>query len=360
MTRSISGRKTGAVIGLLACLIATAACSSAKSSAGSSSSPAAAGSSATSAPSSGTAPTVVKVACTPSMGLVPQAYMMKSGLDVKNGIKLECINVTTAPQQGALLVAGGLDVTNLLPTNVYTFLDSGIPVVAFLPIQNGTSFDILVRKGFPLPDQGSGWQGVMRDLAKAKIGVPAIGAAGEDLAKGLFQQADVSTTSATYIATGAPATTIAALTNKSVDAAITFEPGISEAISQGVATQPFSLIGGTGPASMSGWGGLLYATTKSYAAAHPTTLKEFEAAYEAALSWMTNPSNHSQVVQFAQTYLSVTPAVAESIVTHNLPSFSTDTTVLASRYDAEGDFFHTLGATKKAWHVADYAVQVSP
>jgi ABC-type nitrate/sulfonate/bicarbonate transport system substrate-binding protein len=310
-------------------------------------------------PSGPSAPVVVKIGCTPSMGLVPQAYMMQSGLDQKYGIKLQCVNVTTGPQQAALLVSGGEDITNLLPANLYSLLDAGVPMVAFLPIQNGTSFDILVRKGFPLPGKATGWQGVMRDLSKARIGVPALGAAAEDLAQGLFLDAGLSAHTATYIATGTPATTLAALSNGSVDAAITFEPGISEALTQGVAVQPFSLIAGTGPSAMSGWGGAYYTATRQYATAHAAVLRDFTKAYQAAVAWMTNSANHGKVVQFVESYMSVPAVVAQSMVTRNLPTFSRATTVEASRYDAQGAFFHRLGATKKAWSVSDYAFNVS-
>jgi NitT/TauT family transport system substrate-binding protein len=338
-------RPIGAVA-VLACGVIAAGCGSGP---GTSSAPA----------GQGSGLTEVKIGCTPSMGLVPQAYMMQAGLDQRYGIKLQCVNVSTGPQQAALLVSGGEDITNLLPTNLYSLLDAGVPMVAFLPIQNGTSFDILVRKGFGLPDQASGWRGVVRDLSKARIGVPALGAAGEDLAKGLFLEAGLSGRSATYIATGAPATTVAALSNGSVDAAITFEPAISEALARGIAVQPFSLIAGTGPSSMSGWGGDFYATTRQYATAHTATLTKFTQAYEAALAWVTNPGHRGQVVRFVESYLSVPAAVAQSMVSRNLPVFSHATAIEASRYDAEGQFFNRLGATKKPWPTSDYAFAVS-
>ena len=342
---------------LAAGLLAGACSSSSKSASSSTTQPASSAStSATTAPA---VTTTVKIGCTPSMGLVPQAYMMQSGIDRKHGIALQCVNVTTGPQQAALLVSGGENITNLLPTNLYSLLDAGVPMVAFQPIQNGTSFDILVRKGFSLPDQSSGWKGVMKDLQKAKIGVPALGAAGQDLAQGLFLDAGLPDNTATFIATGAPATTVAALTNGSVDAAITFEPAISEALTQGIAVQPFSLVAGTGPSQMSGWGGLFYGTTRTYATANGAVLKEFSQAYQEALAWMTNPANQSQVVSFVQTYLSVPAPIAQAMVTRNLPTFSKDSTVSSGAYDSQGDFYHQLGAAKKAWHVSDYGFDVS-
>jgi ABC-type nitrate/sulfonate/bicarbonate transport system substrate-binding protein len=303
--------------------------------------------------------TIVKIGCTPSMGEVPQAYMMQNHLDTQNGFKLECVNVTTGPQQAALLVSGGENITSLLPANLYPLLDSGVPMVAFYPILRGPGFDLLVRKGFALPNASSGWQGVAKDLAKARIGVPAVGAAAEDLAKGMFQQAGVSTSAATYIATGAVSTTLAALSNGSVDAAITYEPGITEALTQGVATQPFSLVSGAGPATIQGWGGYFYVTTKSYAAAHAALLRSFVKAYQMALAWMRNPASNAQVVKFVQTYMGMPATVAKALVARNLSTFTTATTISAADYNPEGQFFYQLGATKHNWHVSQYAYDVS-
>jgi ABC-type nitrate/sulfonate/bicarbonate transport system substrate-binding protein len=302
---------------------------------------------------------VVKIGCTPSMGEVPQAYMMKNHLDTQNGFTLQCVNVTTGPQQAALLVSGGEDITSLLPSNLYPLLDSGVAMVAFYPILRGPGFDLLVRKGFALPDASSGWTGAAKDLASARIGVPAVGAAGEDLAKAMFQQAGVSTSSATYIGTGAVSTTLAALINKSVDAAITYEPGITEALTQGVATQPFSLVGGKGPTAIQNWGGYFYVATRSYAKTHTALLRNFVKAYQKALAWMKNPSNRTQVVQFVKSYMSLSASVATSIVARNLPTFTTATTISASAYDSEGDFFYHLGATKHDWHASQYAFNLS-
>jgi ABC-type nitrate/sulfonate/bicarbonate transport system substrate-binding protein len=336
-------------LSLAACALSVAALTAACGSSGGGS---------TGAGTTSASPTVVKIGCTPSMGEVPQAYMMQSHLDTKNGFKLQCVSVTTGPQQAALLVSGGENITSLLPANLYPLLDAGVPMVAFYPILRGPGFDLLVRKGFMLPSASSGWQGAAKDLAKARIGVPAVGAAAEDLAKGMFQQAGASTTSATYIATGAVSTTLAALSSKSVDAAITYEPGITEALTQGVATQPFSLVSGSGPTAIQNWGGYFYVTTKAYAQTHAALLRGFVKAYQTALAWMQKPADSTQVVKFVETYMGMPAAVAKSLVARNLSTFTTATTISAADYNAEGQFFYQLGATKHDWQVSQYAYDV--
>lgn len=301
---------------------------------------------------------IVKIGCPPTLNDEPMAYAMTHKIDEKYGIKLQCVNVQTGPQQGALFVSGGLDISNILPTNLYTFRDSGIDLIAFQQVRTREAFDIIVRKGFPLPDAAAGYRGVMKDLVGARLGVVARGAAAEDIARGLFRDAGQDPDKATYIATGLPATTLAALSKKSIDAAITFEPGITEAVSHQIAVQPFSIAAGTGPQSMD-WGSGFYTATRKYAASHAKELRAFQKTYLAAVKWFTDPANAAAVLKLTESYLSVDAALGQAVLDKNLKYFDTHPGgVTADSYDAEGDFFHSLGATKKAWHVSDYGYDV--
>jgi ABC-type nitrate/sulfonate/bicarbonate transport system substrate-binding protein len=168
----------------------------------------------------------------------------------------------------------------------------------------------------------------------------------------------VSPDNAVYIATGLPPATLAALSNGSIDAAITFEPAITEALQQGIAVQPFSIQDLTGPPAMN-WGGYFWGATRDYATANKDALKRFQQAYLDGLKWTTDPANHDAVVALTAKYLSLDPAVAKIIVDRDLPYFSKATTLTSDRYDQVGDFFFKLGAAKKAYHVSDYATNVS-
>jgi ABC-type nitrate/sulfonate/bicarbonate transport system substrate-binding protein len=301
--------------------------------------------------------TNVLIGCTPEIGTIIQDYMSDSGIAAQYGLNLQCVSVTTGPEQAALLVSGGLDISSLLPPNLYSLLDAGVPMVAFMPIETGPGFDLIIRAGFPLPDESQGWTGVMKDLANARIGVPALGAAGQDLAEGMFQEANV-TGNPTYIATGAGSTTLAAMSANSIDAAITYEPAISEALLQGIAVQPFSLIEGGGPDNITNFGGLFYTTTRSYAKSHETLLSNFEKAYEVARAWMVNPNNHSKAIAFVEKDLGVNEALAVSVFDEALLTFTPATTVNANRYNTEGQFYETLGVATQYWPVSKYAVNV--
>lgn len=304
------------------------------------------------------APTSVNTACAPNIQSVPIEYAMQNGLDVKNGIKLHCVQVTTGPQEAAAMISGGINVAGFLPANLYPLLDAGAQIVAFQPIDDRAYFDIMVRKGFPLPDQSSGWKGVMKDLEHARFGVPAKGGSGQYIAEGLFNFSGVPGTGVTYISTGLPNTTLAALSNNQIDAALTYEPGITLAVSQGIAVAPFSIQALTGPPQMN-WGSLFETATRSYATSHVQVLKDYQAAYLQGLAWVKNPAHKTAAIAFIQKYLGVALPIATTLYTRDVPFLTSDKTVMASRYDQEGNFFHQIGLTKKAWTVADYGFNLN-
>jgi ABC-type nitrate/sulfonate/bicarbonate transport system substrate-binding protein len=296
----------------------------------------------------------VSIACGAVMSLLPVEYIMENGLDVKNGIKLSCVQVQSGPEETAALIAGGIDIAGMTPANLFAILDAGGKLVAFQPGLDREYFDIIVRKGFALPDAGSGWRGVMKDLEHARIGVVTRGAAAEDIARALFQFAGLPATNATYIPTGLTPTTLAAMTNHQIDAAITSEPGITLALAKGIATEPFSIQELSGPPQMN-WGSFFYVAPSKYAHQNAKALQGFQKAYEQGLSWVSNPANKSAAIAFVSKWLGVPPAIATKLYDRNVPFFSKATTILASRYNQVGDFYHQASAAKKDYHVTDYA-----
>lgn len=360
--RTTSRRAMGVIAGVVTALSASA-CSS-----GNATKNASAGSTATTATqASGTATTSgkpqtitpINLACAPTITGLPIEYAMENGLDVKNGIKIACQQVTSGPEEVAAMISGAINVAGLNPSNFFPVLDRGTKMVAFEPVLAVPFFDLIVRKGFPLPDQAQGWKGVMKDLEHAKIGVVARGAAAEDLARALFQYAGLPDNQATYIATGLATTTLAAMSKGQIDAAMTFEPGITLAVSQGIATEPFSIEEHTGPPQMDSWGSLMYTTTATYAQSNMATLKKFQTTYEQGLAWVENPANKNAVVALTEKYLGLSAAVATALVNRNLPFFSKATTIQASSYNALGDFYYKMGVAKKDYHVSDYAINLA-
>jgi NitT/TauT family transport system substrate-binding protein len=308
----------------------------------------------------GAAPTdtiKVKLACAGSIPGLPIDWAMNTGLAKKNGLDLECVQVQTGPALSAAMLAGQIDISGLTPANIYPLLDQGADMVAFQPVLDREYWDIVVRKDFPLPDAGQGWQGAMKDLQKARVGVVARGAAAEAVARGLYTEAGLDPDKATYIATGLYPTTLAALMNGSIDAAMVFEPGVTQALAQG-AQQPFSIQELTGPKLMD-WGSFFYSTTRKYAQQNPEVLKRFQKTYLEGLAEVRDPAKRADVEKFVTNELKLDPAVTTKVLDRNLPFFTDSKTMQPSRYDQVGDFFAKAGLSKKAYPVSAYAFNVN-
>jgi NitT/TauT family transport system substrate-binding protein len=299
----------------------------------------------------------VKVACSPSVQQIPRDLAAEQGLDTKAGVKPECVQVQTGPAQSAALLSGDLSVGIMTPSNMVPLLDKKQDLVTFGSMWDVNNFDIVVGKDVALPDASQGWQGVMKDLKGKKIGVPARGAAGENLARALFEQAGMSGDSAAYIPTGLANTTVAALQSKAIDAAITFEPGITLALQQGIATQPFSIQKGTGPSNMK-WSDLLFVTTRNYAEKNKATLCKFTKAWDAGLQYMQNPANRSSVEASTSTFLGLKPADSKALLDNNLSFFPTTTKLEAAKVDPGFAFQKQYSGASKAYTVSEIGVDV--
>ena len=299
----------------------------------------------------------VNLGCAPTVSTLPMNWAVESGLAEENGLDIECVQVQTGPELAAAMLAGSVNVTGFNPANIYPLLDNGADLVGFQSVMDREFFDIIVRKDFPLPNAASGWEGAMKDLEGAKIGVVAKGASAEFVARGLFEEAGLDPDKAAYIATGLPATTLAAMQSGSIDAALTLEPGVTLALAQDIAVQPFSIQELTGPPAMD-WASLFYASTRDYAEENPEVLERIQKTYLEAIEWAQDPANRDEFVALAAAQLSLEPAVAEQLIERNLPFFTTDAGMAADRYDQIGDFYAEAGLTKKPWHVSDYVVEV--
>lgn len=295
----------------------------------------------------------VTVACAPTLSSLPREYAMRSGIDDDHGVEINCVQVQSGPEISAALIDGEIDLTLMTPPNLFALLEQDVDVVAFMAVLDREAGDLIVRSDFPLPSSDAGWEGVMADLQEATISVPARGAAAEDLARALFVEAGLDPDEATYVATGLPATTVAALRNAEIDAAITIEPGITLALEAGIAVQPFSLQGQTGPPTMD-WASLMLVTTRTYAEQNSDVLERFASMWQVALQWLRNPGNRAEAIELTGDFLELDPGIAEVLFERNLPFWSESPRLEPDRFDQVGDFYRDVGRFQRAYHVEDY------
>ena len=333
---------------IAAVALAAAACSSS-------------GGSSTAAGAGGTASaggtTALTVACTPTIQSLPRNIAESTGMESRLGLQASCVQVTSGPAESAALLSGNLDVAPLGQANLAPLLAKGENLVTFGSYWNTNDFDIVVRTGYPMPHKTEGWRGAMTDLKGAKIGVVVRGGAAEVVARALFKEAGIDPDAQTYIATGTAPTTVAALKVGLVDAAITYEPAITLALTQHIATQPFSIQAGTGPADLN-YADLLFVTTRSYAQSHKAALCTFTKAWDQGLAELHNPSDSSQVDSIASSALGVPASVAAQMVQHNMAYFPQQVNLDPSRIDPGFVFLHANGVAAQAYTISNISVKV--
>lgn len=300
--------------------------------------------------------THVNLGVAPGLNDLPLWVASKEGFWTKNGLNISEVPVTSGPEVAVLMVKGQVDVYLNTADNTITLKDKGFPVTAFGVATAGQAWDILVRNGYPLPNSSQGWKGVMQDLKGAKVGVIALGAAAENVAKTLFQQAGVSPTAESYIATGAVPTTLAALSQKQVDVAISYEPGLTEALNQHIATEPFSLRKGQGPSILQ-FPDLVMMTPSNYAQQHPNVLKDFRMAVQQADAYIANAANEPVLVDLLVSNLSLSPSVAKLVLANNKNAFEANTALTPQtlkQLSRVGQWLQQEGVTSKNYTVSTW------
>lgn len=265
----------------------------------------------------------VQVACAQGFEHVPRHLADTQGFNDDLNVEVECVQVATGPEMSAALLSGNLDVAIGNAANIAPLLDKEQDLVAFGMLRQRTYWDLLVGKDYELPEGGD-WQAVVKALEGARFGVVARGAAAETIARAMFREAGVDPEKVTYIATGVAATTIAALQGGTIDAALTFEPGISLALEQGVATNPFSLHAGEGPEALDHPDMMLF-TTRELAEQESEKLCRFRQSLDAGLDFMKDPANRDVVVAQTAELLSMPEALAAKVLDRNLQAVPDET-----------------------------------
>ncbi len=302
-------------------------------------------------------PVVVRQACAPTATALPGEVAKRAGIADDFNISFECVQVGAGPEVATALVTDAIDISGFTAANAYPLLEQDIDLVFFRQVTNADFFDIIVSPNFELPNADAGWEGVMQDLATARIGVVARGAAAEDVARGLYTEAGLDPDQATYVATGLPNTTLAALSNGEIDAALTFDPGISLAIEQGIGVQPFSIQEGTGPERFN-WPGLFTGTLREKIENNPELFERYAAFSTAANEYTADPANREEVEAVALDFLALSPEVTPLVVDRLLSQLTIDGSIDRDGLAALGVFFNEVGKASVPYTADDFTVEV--
>jgi NitT/TauT family transport system substrate-binding protein len=257
---------------------------------------------------------------------LPTLAAIDQGFDKKNGIEIKPFAVASGADLARGLISGDLKIAVNTPPNILALLEQNLDVALLGTALQGSQFDIVIRSDVATPNADSGWIGVMKDLAGKRIGVIARGVAAEEIAKSLFKSAGVDPNGQTYIATGLAPTTLAALTNKTIDAAVNVEPTISLAVQQGVGKAPFALRRSEGPDILN-WPGLYATSTRDWAKANPDVVKAYLATLEEGIAWVENPANKAAVYKLMKDKLGADQPLADILIKDNKGAFPKSTKI---------------------------------
>jgi NitT/TauT family transport system substrate-binding protein len=298
----------------------------------------------------------ISVAFTPSFPALPQYVAQAEGFYADHGLEVEAVQVAAGPDMGAAMIGGDIAFAGNIPNNQITLIEAGFDVVGVAQQVGNQFFDIAVGSQFDLGG-ATEWQDVMKALEGANIGVVANGAAAEDIARTLFTEAGVDADSQTYIATGLPDTTLAALINGQVDAAINFDPLFVLAEQQGVATQPFSLRAGEGPEDLL-WPSLLVTAARDYALENPDVVRAYVAATSEAIEMIQDPAQKDRVLEIMTTDMGLPAEIAAGMLESGADYFTAGMDFDTAGLDTAGAWVFDIGKSSKAYTAADYTLTV--
>jgi basic membrane protein A len=299
--------------------------------------------------------TDISICTAPTYGGLPVFVAGDMGVFESFGFtSWEYVTCASGPANAAALVAGEVDFVANTPDNMLGLRESGFDVVMFGAAQNGHFFDILAATGQPVVE--GDWEATMQALEGTNVGVVARGAAAEQLARELYEQAGVDPENSTYIATGLGGTTVAAMEGGEIDWAITFEPGMTMGVVNGIGTRPFSLVAGDGPTSLD-WPSLVNTTSREFAAANPNTVAAYSAALEAASAWIMDEANTDAALGVMADHVGLVGSdMAADVHAANKDYFAVDSTLDADRLMNNVNYALGRGIISESMNFADFAV----
>lgn len=292
------------------------------------------------------------VAFTPSLPGLPQYVGLHAGFYEAQGLAVEPVQVAAGPDMGAAQIAGDITFAGNIPNNQIGLIEAGFDVVAVGQQVGNQFFDILVSSQYDLGG-ATEWQDVMAALDGANVGVVAAGAAAEDIARTLFREAGLDPDAQTYIATGLPDTTLAAMSNGEIDMAITFDPAFVIAEAQGIGVQPFSLRLGDGPDKLH-WPSLLPTASREWVAENPDIVEAYLAGTTEAIAMIQDPSQQDAVIDIMVNQMGIPEEIAVPMLESNRDFFTSDMAFDVEGLDRAGAWVAEIGKASKPYTAADF------
>ncbi|KIE51706.1 MAG: hypothetical protein MB53_02580, partial [marine actinobacterium MedAcidi-G2A] len=261
-------------------------------------------------------PVTLQTTCAPSTASMTRWIAEQEGLLEKRGITIECIQIGSGPETAAALASGEADWAGNIYNNTFPLLEADFDLVVTQEVLMYNLFDVIVdvdvaaEKGITAD---SDWQADMEALNCSTVGVVARGAAAEDLARILIQEAGLDTECFTYVAVGLDP--VSPMVAGETDWTVTFDPFQIVLAAQGIGMSPFSIQRGDGPSGLT-WPGLVVTAGRSTVEENPEWFCALNSAMNEATEWLLDTANHDRAAeiiatQFPESLHPLIPAVVD-------------------------------------------------
>lgn len=247
----------------------------------------------------------VRVVDVPGIGNMPLRVAIRKGFCDKYGIKCESKIIPTGPLAVQTLLAGDLEVV-FTATEVFVLAAARGADLKILPVTGVRTPIFFIAAGAHLetPNVSRGYPAVMQDLKGKKIGVTSRGSGAEQQLVDMLKGAGLSAGDVTIVAVGAPNTAFPALTNKQIDAVVTFEPfgAMCEVTKMcRVVVDPRA---GNGPKELIllGPAAVTNAVRADWAQKNPHLIEAYGKALAEANAFVNNPANMAELTQISQSF----------------------------------------------------------
>lgn len=231
------------------------------------------------------------------INIVPWVAAEK-GIFERNCLDVKFIPLSTGPGAMVGLVNGTIDFANGSPDNTMRSRSKGVDVRLVANMYAAHWSALVAGNELKLSHERELYPKVMTDLAGKRIGVTALGGSTEAYVRLSFEGAQMSPTSATFVAVGGANTAVPALKGGVVDAAMMFGTGpeLAEALGVGRIVLDYRK-SGVGPKSLLA----LYGSTLAWSGYGPNIEKNpemvaaFAKANNEAIAWIRNAQNRTDL-----------------------------------------------------------------
>lgn len=239
------------------------------------------------------------------------------GYCAKHGINCVLNTIPSSVVGLQSMLSGGLDVAMPAVEPALQLAAKGTPVRFIGNIsRNGPYVFAVSEQMSSAPNQKKGFPALMHDLKGKKIGVTTRGSGPEYILRSMLASAGMKDSDVTIVAVGGPDTAYAALVNKQIDAAVSFEP--MGALCDVLKTCHISLwfARGNGPKELAALSGAYVpmVVRAEYAQKNPKAIAALRSALRDAENFIQTSANFDELLRITSKHFKMEHPQSEALI----------------------------------------------